>query len=68
MIAGILYLKNAYNLGDGALLAAWLENPYWQYDRRSSSFRETPLNIPFDSSNMTNWQYFRKCNWRRRRA
>ncbi len=53
MIAGLLYLKNAYNLGDGALLAAWLENPYWQYFTGGVFFEHE---IPFDSSNMTNWR------------
>ena len=53
MIAGLLYLKNAYNLGDGALLDTWLENPYWQYFTGGVYFEHK---LPFDSSNMTNWR------------
>lgn len=51
MIAALLYLKNAYNLGDEALLATWLENPYWQ-DFTGEVYFEHEM--PFDSSNMTN--------------
>ena len=53
MITGLLYLKNAYNLGDEALLENWLENPYWQYFTGGVLFEHE---IPFDSSNMTNWR------------
>lgn len=53
MIAGLLYLKHAYNLGDGTLLDTWLENPYWQYFTGGVYFEHK---VPFDSSNMTNWR------------
>ena len=53
MITGLLYLKNAYNLGDKVLLETWLENPYWQYFTGGVFFEHK---IPFDSSNMTNWR------------
>ena len=55
MIAGLLYLKHAYNLGDGVLLETWLENPCLQYFTGGIFFEHK---IPFDLSNMTNW---RKC-------
>ena len=60
MVTGLLYLKNAYNLGDKALLETWLENPYWQYFTGGIFFEHK---LPFDSSNMTNW---RKKDRRRR--
>lgn len=53
MIVGLLYLKHAYDIGDGALLETWLENPYWQYFTGGIFFEHK---IPFDSSNMTNWR------------
>ena len=30
-MVGLEYLKYTYNLSDEALVARWLENPYWQY-------------------------------------
>ena len=53
MVTGLLYLKNAYNFGDKALLETWLENPYWQYFTGGIFFE---YKLPFDSSNMTNWR------------
>ena len=47
MVTGLLYLKNAYNLGDKALLETWLENPYWQYFTGGIFFEHK---LPFDSS------------------
>jgi IS5 family transposase len=31
LMAGLLYLKHAYNLSDEATCERWLENCYWQY-------------------------------------
>ncbi len=31
LIAGLLYLKHAYDLSDEAVCERWLENPYWQF-------------------------------------
>jgi len=31
LMAGLLYLKGAYNLSDEAVCERWLENPYWQF-------------------------------------
>ena len=31
LMAGLLYLKNAYNLSDESVCERWLENPYHQY-------------------------------------
>ncbi len=31
LIAGLLYLKHAFNLSDEQLIDRWIENPYWQY-------------------------------------
>lgn len=31
LMAGLLYLKHAYDLSDEAVCERWLENPYWQF-------------------------------------
>ncbi len=31
LLAGLLYLKHAYNESDESVCAKWAENPYWQY-------------------------------------
>ncbi|MGY6276403.1 transposase [Methylomonas sp. MgM2] len=31
LIAGFHYLKHAFARSDEAVVAQWLENPYWQY-------------------------------------
>lgn len=31
LLAGLLYLKHAYNESDESVCARWAENPYWQY-------------------------------------
>jgi IS5 family transposase len=31
LMAGLLYLKHAYNLSDEATCERWLESCYWQY-------------------------------------
>ena len=48
MVTGLLYLKNAYNLGDKALLETWLENPYWQYFTGGIFFEHK---LPFETAN-----------------
>ena len=30
-MVGLLLLKHIYNLSDEAIVARWIENPYWQY-------------------------------------
>jgi transposase, IS5 family len=31
LVAGLHYLKHAFALSDEAVVARWLENPYWQF-------------------------------------
>ena len=31
LVAGLLYLQHANDASDEAVVATWLENPYWQY-------------------------------------
>jgi transposase, IS5 family len=31
LVAGLLYLQHANEASDEAVVATWLENPYWQY-------------------------------------
>ncbi len=31
LLAGLLYLQHAYRLSDEAVLARWVENPYYQH-------------------------------------
>ena len=48
-----MYLKYAYGLSNAGVVAAWVENPYWQYFTGGVFFEYTP---PIDSSSMTNWR------------
>ena len=38
LMAGLLYLKHAYNLSDEATGERWLESCYWQYFVASEKF------------------------------
>ncbi len=31
LVAGLLYLQHAYRLSDEAVVARWVENPYYQH-------------------------------------
>jgi IS5 family transposase len=31
LVAGLMYLQHAYGLSDDAVLARWVENPYFQH-------------------------------------
>jgi IS5 family transposase len=53
LVVGLMYLKYAYDLSDAGVVAAWVENPYWQYFTGGVFFEYTP---PIDSSSMTNWR------------
>ncbi len=39
LMAGLLYLKHAYNLSDEQVCDRWLENLYWQYSCGEVFFR-----------------------------
>lgn len=53
LIAGILYLQRKFVLSDEAVIAAWLENPYWQYFCGEIYFQDYP---PMESSSLTRWR------------
>ncbi len=53
LIAGVLYLKHAYDLSDEAVCARWLENPYWQFFTGEVVFQ---TRLPCDPSSLTRWR------------
>ena len=53
LMVGLQYLKYAYDLSDEAVLAGWLENPYWQYFCGGVYFEH---DLPLDSSSLTHWR------------
>lgn len=53
LIAGLLYLQHANDASDEAVVATWLENPYWQYFC-GETYLQTEL--PIDSSSLTRWR------------
>jgi len=53
LMVGLHYLKYTHDLSDEGLLAAWVENPYWQYFCGEIHFRHRP---PIDSSSLTVWR------------
>lgn len=54
MMAGLLILKQLYNLGDETLMPQWVSNPYYQYFCGEASFQHRP---PCDPSDLV---HFRK--------
>lgn len=44
LVAGLLYLQHAYRLSDEAVVARWVENPYFQH------------RPPIDPSSLTRWR------------
>lgn len=53
LMAGLLYLKHAYDLSDEEVCVRWLENPYWQFFTGEVFFQTT---LPCDSSSLTRWR------------
>ncbi|SMQ98282.1 IS1478 transposase [Xanthomonas fragariae] len=53
LIAGLLYLKHAYDLSDEAVCERWLENPYWQFFTGEVVFQTC---LPCDASSLTRWR------------
>ncbi len=53
LIAGLLYLKHAYDLSDEAVCERWLENPYWQFFTGEVVFQ---TRLPSDASSLTRWR------------
>ena len=53
LIAGLLYLQHAYRLSDEAVVARWVENPYYQYLTGETFFQHK---LPIDPSSLTRWR------------
>ena len=53
LMAGLLYLKHAYNLSDDDVCVRWLENPYWQFFTGEVFFQ---TRLPCDPSSLTRWR------------
>lgn len=53
LVAGLLYLQHAFRLSDEAVVARWVENPYWQHFTGETFFQHRP---PIDPSSLTRWR------------
>lgn len=53
LIAGLMYLQHAFNLSDEAVIARWVENPYYQHFTGETFFQHHP---PIDPSSMSRWR------------
>ena len=54
LMVGLEYLKYTYNLSDEALVARWLENPYWQYFCGEVFFQTT---LPLHDTSLGKWRH-----------
>jgi IS5 family transposase len=54
LMVGLLLLKQMFNQGDETVVAAWVQNPYWQYFCGMSEFQ---WQLPCDPSDLV---YFRQ--------
>ena len=53
LVAGLHYLKHAYRLSDEAVVARWVENPYYQNFTGETFFQHRP---PIYPSSLTRWR------------
>jgi IS5 family transposase len=53
LVAGLLYLQHAFRLSDEAVVARWVENPYYQHFTGETFFQHQP---PIDPSSLTRWR------------
>jgi transposase, IS5 family len=53
LVAGLLYLQHAYRLSDEAVVARWVENPYYQHFTAETFFQHR---LPIDPSSLTRWR------------
>jgi IS5 family transposase len=53
LVAGLLYLQHAYRLSDEAVVARWVENPYYQHLAGEAFFQHR---LPIDPSSLTRWR------------
>ena len=52
-MAGLLYLQHTYGLSDEAVVARWVENPYYQHFCGETFFQHR---FPLDPSSLTRWR------------
>ena len=53
LVAGLLYLQHAFRLSDEAVVARWVENPYYQHFTGEVFFQHRP---PIDPTSLTRWR------------
>jgi IS5 family transposase len=53
LVAGLLYLQHAFRLSDEAMVARWVENPYYQHFTGEVFFQHRP---PIDPTSLTRWR------------
>lgn len=53
LVAGLLYLQHAFRLSDEAVVARWVENPYYQHFTGEVFFQHR---LPIDPSSLTRWR------------
>lgn len=53
LVAGLLYLQHAYDLSDEAVVARWVENPYYQHFCGETFFQHR---APINPSSLTRWR------------
>ena len=53
LVAGLMYLQHAHGLSDEAIVARWIENPYFQHFCGETFFQHRP---PIDPSSLTRWR------------
>lgn len=53
LVAGLMYLQHAFRLSDEAVIARWVENPYYQHFTGEAFFRHYP---PIDPSSLVRWR------------
>jgi IS5 family transposase len=53
LMVALHYLKYQHDLSDEDVVAAWVENPYWQHFSGERYFQHQP---PIDASSMTRWR------------
>lgn len=53
LVAGLLYLQHTYGLSDEAVLARWVENPYFQHFTGETFFQHR---LPIHPSSLSRWR------------
>jgi IS5 family transposase len=53
LVAGLMYLQHVYRLADDAVVARWVENPYFQHFTGETFFQHQP---PIHPSSLSRWR------------